>query len=49
MKCPKCYGRLEDVEVNIEGSKNKALSKQCTKCEYFEKKSSYKVLDELND
>jgi len=49
MKCPKCSGKLEKVEVSVEGASQKALSLQCPKCEYveFDPVSSSKVIDEL--
>ena len=49
MKCPRCNSELRRVEVNVYGAKNKAVSHQCPKCDYFEfeKESSKKVLDEL--
>ena len=50
MKCPNCNSNLRKVQVKVHGAKNKAISYQCGKCEYFEfeGKSSKKVLDELN-
>ena len=49
MLCPKCSSNLKKVEVNIEGAKQKAISYQCTKCDYFEfeEKSAAKVVKEL--
>ena len=51
MKCPKCNSNLRKVEVNVEGAKNKAISYQCTKCDYFEfdSQSSKKVIEELRE
>lgn len=51
MKCPKCNSKLNKIEVKIEGAKNKAVSYQCNKCDYFEfeQESSKKVLDELRE
>ncbi|MBI2208147.1 zf-TFIIB domain-containing protein [Candidatus Woesearchaeota archaeon] len=51
MKCPKCNSNLRKVEVSVEGAKNKAVSYQCTKCDYFEfeQKSSRKVIEELRE
>jgi len=51
MKCPKCNNKLKEVKVKVAGAKNKALSYQCSKCDYFsfEKTSSNKVLGELRD
>lgn len=49
MKCPKCNGELKKVPVKIDGAKAKAISYQCSKCDYFsfEQESSAKVLEEL--
>lgn len=49
MQCPQCKSTMSAVQVKIAGSKNKALSYQCQKCDYFEfdQKSSKKVLDSL--
>ena len=48
--CPECNSELRKVDVRIYGAKNKALSHQCTKCDYFEfeKDSSKKVMEELH-
>lgn len=49
MKCPKCNSNLLKVEVSIEGAKQKTISYQCTKCDYFEfeEKSATKIIKEL--
>jgi len=49
--CPKCKSSMKKVHVNISGVKNKALSYQCTKCDYFEFEhaSSKKIIEELHD
>ncbi|MBI2110565.1 zf-TFIIB domain-containing protein [Candidatus Woesearchaeota archaeon] len=49
MKCPKCNSKLKEVEVNVFGAKNKVISYQCSKCDYFEfdPKTSKKVVEEL--
>ena len=49
MKCPKCDSGLKKVEVIIHGAKQKAVSYQCSNCDYFEFEpiSSKKVIDEL--
>ena len=49
MQCPKCSSNLRKVEVNVEGAEQKAISYQCTKCDYFEfeEKSAAKVVKEL--
>ena len=51
MKCPKCSSNLKKIEVNVEGAKSKAISYQCTKCDYFEfePQSSQKVIEELRE
>ena len=50
MECPKCKSELKEVAVNVYGAKNKAVSYQCQKCDYFEfeQQSSKKVVEELN-
>ncbi len=49
MRCPKCNSNLRKVEVSVEGAEQKAVSYQCTKCDYieFEEKSAVKVVKEL--
>jgi hypothetical protein len=49
--CPKCESKLKEVYVSIAGAKNKVLSHQCTKCDYFEfeQASSKKVIEELRE
>ena len=49
MKCPKCNSSIRKVELNIDGAEQKAISYQCTKCDYFEfeEKSAAKVVKEL--
>jgi hypothetical protein len=49
MKCPNCQSKLRKVLVKIYGAKNKAITYQCPKCDYyeFEQSSSKKVVDEL--
>ena len=51
MKCPKCDTNLRKVEVNVHGAKQKAVSYQCPKCDYFEfePESSRKVVEELRE
>ena len=51
MECPKCNTRLRKVEVGVQGARSKAVSYQCTKCDYFEfePKSSQKVIQELRE
>jgi len=51
MKCPKCESKLRKVKVGVEGAKNKAISYQCPKCDYFEFEpiSSKKVVLELQN
>ena len=49
MRCPKCNSNVRKVEVSVEGAEHKAISYQCTKCDYFEfeEKSAAKVVKEL--
>ena len=51
MKCPKCDSNLRKVEVGVHGAKQKAISYQCPKCDYFEfePESSKKVVEELRE
>lgn len=50
MNCPQCNGKLRRVLVSIQGAKAKAVSMQCSTCDYvsFESSSTRKVLDELS-
>ena len=47
--CPNCDINLKKVLVGVEGAKNKVVSYQCSKCDYFEFEptSSKKVINEL--
>ena len=47
--CPKCGSNLKKVDVNVEGARQKAISYQCAKCDFFEfeEKSAAKVVKEL--
>ena len=49
MRCPSCNANIRKVEVSVEGAEQKAISYQCTKCDYieFEEKSAAKVVKEL--
>jgi len=49
LKCPNCNSSLRKVGVGIEGAEQKAISHQCTRCDYFEfeEKSAAKVVKEL--
>ena len=51
MRCQNCNANLREVKVNVHGAKSKALSYQCTKCDYFEfePESSKKVVEELRE
>jgi hypothetical protein len=51
MICPKCNSELKKVAVSVSGAKNKAISYQCNKCDYFEFEplSSQKVVEELRE
>ena len=49
MKCQKCNSNLRKVAVSIEGAEQKAISYQCTRCDYiqYEEKSAANVVREL--
>jgi hypothetical protein len=49
MKCTKCNLALRRAAVSVHGARNKALSFQCTECDYFEFEtvSSGKVVEEF--
>ena len=51
MKCPECQGILKTVAVKVHGATNKAMSYQCSNCDYFafEPISSQKVVQELRE
>ena len=51
MKCPQCEAMLKTVAVNVHGATNKALSYQCSKCDYFafEPITSQNVVAELRE
>lgn len=51
MNCPKCNKELKKAAVEVEGSAKKAVSYQCSSCDYFtfDKKSSKEVLQELRE
>ncbi len=51
MKCPECNGVLKKISVSVYGAKQKVMSEQCEKCNYFtfDKLSSEKVIKELRD
>ena len=51
MQCPNCNSKLRKIDVTVHGAKNKAISYQCQKCDYFEFEplSSKKVVEELNE
>jgi transcription termination factor Rho len=51
MKCQRCTSELRKVLVSVEGAKQKAISFQCPKCDYFEFEpiSSKKVVEELKN
>ena len=48
-KCPECKGKMKEVAVEVEGAKSKAVSYQCSNCDYFEfePKSSAKIVKEI--
>lgn len=51
MICPKCNSKLNKVEVDVEDAKTKAVSYQCTNCDYvtFEPKSAIEVIREIKE
>ena len=51
MNCPKCNSSLKKINVKVAGAENKAISHQCSKCDYFEFEplSSKKVIEELRE
>ncbi|MFH1210262.1 MAG: hypothetical protein V1663_05760 [archaeon] len=51
MKCPKCSLDLRKIEVKVQGAESKAISYQCSKCDYFEfePESSNRIIKELKE
>jgi len=51
MQCPHDNSNLKKVEVAVHGAENKAISYQCSTCDYFEFEplSSQKVIAELRE
>ena len=51
MICPNCKLKLKKVKVDIENAETKAISYQCSNCDYFsfEPKSSIKILREIKE
>ena len=51
MKCPNDNSILKVVAVSISGAKDKVLSYQCQRCDYFEfdQETSKKVIRELTE
>ncbi len=51
MKCPQCNSVLKTVVVKVHGATNRAISYQCSKCDYFafEPITSQKVVEELRE
>ncbi len=49
--CPNCMSKLKKAEVDIEDAKNKVISYQCPKCDYFsfEPETTMKVVRELRE
>ncbi len=50
-KCPECQATMRKIEVAVHGAKSKAISYQCSSCDYveFEPISSQQVLEELRE
>ena len=51
MNCPKCNNKLKRVNVSIEDAETKAVSYQCSNCDYvtFDPKSSIQVIREIKN
>src|SRR3989344_799167 len=51
MKCPECNLEMKEVKASVHGAKNKVISYQCPKCDYFEfeSESSKRVVNELKE
>src|SRR3989344_7010580 len=51
MNCPKCNHKLKKIKVNIEDANTKAISYQCSNCDYFtfEPKSAVQVVREIKE
>lgn len=51
MQCPHCNSSLQKVEVKVQEAATKAVSYQCSQCDYFEFEplSSQKVIAELRE
>jgi len=51
MKCPNCDGKLKKVMVDVGDAKTKAVSYQCTNCDYFtfEPKSAVEIIREIKE
>lgn len=51
MNCPNCSHKLKKVKVSIEDAKTKAVSYQCSNCDYytFDPKSSIQVIREIKE
>jgi len=49
MKCPKCNGKMKQVEVKIQDADSPVISYQCGECGYFdfEEKSINKAINEI--
>lgn len=51
MNCPNCQTKLKKVKVDVEDAKTKAISYQCTNCDYFtfEPKSAVEIVREIKE
>ena len=48
-RCPKCDGKMKEVQVKIQDADSPVTSYQCAKCDYFdfEEKSMNKAINEI--
>ncbi len=51
MICPNCSSKLKKIKVSVEDAKTKAVSYQCTNCDYFtfDPKSAVEVVREIKE
>lgn len=51
MECPNCNSKLKKVSVDIEDANTKAISYQCSNCDYvtFDPKSAANVVREIKE
>ena len=51
MNCPNCNSKLKKIKVDVEDVKTKAISYQCSNCDYFtfEPKSAVEIIREIKE